>query len=96
MSVQDPEHTVDRGSLQTSAIMLIVVGFLCGAMIPSVFGIIALVQLDSDSRSARQMTKIGWLIFWVLLGIGVLFIVGWLLVSLLMFGAVALPFVVGT
>ena len=38
----------DRGSIQTSAILLIVLGFLCGGWIPTIFGIIALVQMESD------------------------------------------------
>lgn len=31
----------DRGSIQTSAILLIVLGFLCGGWIPTIFGITA-------------------------------------------------------
>ena len=31
----------DRGSIQTSAILLIVLGFLCAGWIPAIFGIAA-------------------------------------------------------
>ena len=69
----------DRGSIQTSAILLIVLGLLCAGWIPAIFGIIALVQMESDPRSARTMNKVGWIILWVIVGIAVLAIVAYLL-----------------
>lgn len=83
----------DRGPLQTSAILLIVFGFLCGGTLPAIFGIIAIVQLDSDPYSAQKMTKIGWIIFWVTLG---LIILGIVLYFLLIAGVFALPLLLGT
>lgn len=95
MTYQPQGPVPDRGSIQTSAIILVVVGFLCGGTLPAIFGIIALVQMDSDPRSARNMNKIGWIIFWVILGLGVLLIVGYLLLSFLMVGVFALPVILG-
>ncbi|MGP9537032.1 hypothetical protein ACT3SP_03430 [Brachybacterium sp. AOP43-C2-M15] len=82
----------DRGSLQNSSIVLIVLGFLCGGTLPAIFGIISIVQLDSDPYSAKKMNKVGWILFWVLLA---LIIVGALLYILLMVGVFAVPFLVG-
>ena len=65
----------DRGSIQTSAILLIVLGVLCGGLIPTIFGIIALVQMESDPRSARTMNKVGWIVLFVF-GIAILGIFG--------------------
>ena len=62
----------DRGSIQTSAILLIVLGFLCAGWIPAIFGIIALVQMESDPGSARTMNKVGWIILCVIVGLAVL------------------------
>src|SRR5690625_7277560 len=53
-----PPPAPDRSSIQTNAIILIVVGVMCGGMVPMVFGIIALTQLDSDPEAARRMNKI--------------------------------------
>ena len=95
MTSHSPGPIPDQGSIQTSAIILIVVGFLCGAMIPAVFGIIALVQMNTDPASARSMTKVGWIIFWVILGLGVLALVAYVLFIVLMFGFAALPVLLG-
>jgi len=85
----------DRSSLQTSAIILIVIGFLCGGTLPAIFGIIALVQMDSDPYSAQRMNKVGWILFWVILGLIVLFIIGYVLFILLFVGAFSLPLLMG-
>ncbi|MFC7457915.1 hypothetical protein ACFQS2_12035 [Brachybacterium sp. GCM10030267] len=82
----------DQESIRTSAIVLIVVGFLCGGMLPSIFGIIALVQADTDPYSARTMNKVGWIITWVLLGITVLALLAslaWAGFVVLLIGSVA-------
>lgn len=81
----------DQSSIQTSAIILIVVGFLCGAMIPAIFGIIALVQMNTDPASARTMNKVGWIIFWVILGLGILAVIAYVVFFVVVFGLAALP-----
>lgn len=95
MSYQPQAPLKDRGSLQTSAILLIVVGFLCGGTVPAIFGIIALVQLDSDPHMAQKMNKVGWIIFWVMLALIVLFIIVYVVFMVLIFGAATLPFLMG-
>jgi len=85
----------DKRSLQNSAIILIVVGFLCGGTLPAIFGIIALVQMDSDPFSAQKMNKIGWIIFWVMLGLIVLGIILYVVFMVLIFGMAALPVLMG-
>ncbi|MGO1284856.1 MAG: hypothetical protein ACTHWF_05220 [Brachybacterium sp.] len=85
----------DRSSLQTSAIILIVIGFLCGGGLPGIFGIIALVQMDSDPYTAQKMNKVGWILFWVMVGLGVLFIIVYVVFLVLIFGVATLPFLMG-
>lgn len=85
----------DRSSMQTSAILLIVLGFFCGGTLPAIFGIIALVQMDSDPYTAQKMNKIGWILFWVMLGLIVLFVIAYLLIMVLMVGVVSLPIIMG-
>lgn len=95
MTYQPVGPLPDRSSLQTRAIILIVLGFLCGGMLPAVFGIIALVQIDSDPYSAQRMNKVGWIIFWVLLGLYLLFFIGYVLFNILIIGAFSLPLIMG-
>src|SRR5699024_9940836 len=75
--------------------ILIVLGFLCGVGLPAVFGIIALVQMDSDPYSAQRMNKVGWIVFWAMLGLLVLFIIAYVLFILRLVGAFSLPFLRG-
>ncbi|HLQ79975.1 MAG TPA: hypothetical protein VK122_02685 [Brachybacterium sp.] len=95
MTTQPAGPLPDRSSLQTHAIILIVLGFLCGVGLPAVFGIIALVQMDSDPYSAQRMNKVGWIVFWAMLGLLVLFIIAYVLFILLFVGAFSLPFLMG-
>lgn len=85
----------DHRSIQTSAIALTVVGFLCGGGVPGIFGIIALVQMETNPSSARQMNKVGWIIFWVILGLGVLAVLAYILFFVVILGAVSMPILVG-
>ena len=85
----------DKRSLQNNAIILIVVGFLCGGTLPAIFGIIALVQMETDPFSAQKMNKIGWIIFWVMLGLIVLGIILYVVFMVLIFGVAALPLLMG-
>lgn len=87
----------DRESVQTSAILLIVVGFLCAGTLPAIFGIIALVTMDTDLHSARRMNKIGWISFWVILGLIILFVIAYFVIGGLILGvlAVMMPALVG-
>lgn len=84
-----------RDSLQKNAIILIVLGFLCGSGIPAIFGIIALVQMDSDPYTAQKMNKVGWILFWVLLGVIVLAVVAYLLFTGLILGIAMIPMMGG-
>lgn len=85
----------NRSSLQNSAIFLIVAGFLCGGFLPAIFGIIALVQLDSDPYTAQKMNKVGWIIFWVLLAVFVLAIIAYVVFFVFIFGLTTLPILMG-
>jgi hypothetical protein len=85
----------ERSSIQTSAIILIVVGFLCGGTLPSIFGIIALVQMETDVHSARQMNKIGWIIFWVIVGLIILAVIAYVLFFVLILGVALTPAIFG-
>lgn len=95
MTYQPVGPLPDRSALQTRAIVLIVLGFLCGSGLPAIFGIIALVQMDNDPYSAQKMNKVGWILLWVLLGLLVLFLIGYVLFILLFVGAFSLPFLTG-
>lgn len=95
MYPQPMQPLPERRSLQNSAILLIVLGFLCGGTLPAIFGIIALVQIDSDPYSAQKMNKVGWILFWVMLALLVLFLVVYVLFAVLILGVATLPFLTG-
>ena len=76
----------DRGSIQTSAILLIVLGFMCGGWITTIFGIIALVQMESDPSSARTMNKVGWIVFCVIVGLVILGILAYFVFGIAILG----------
>lgn len=82
-----PIDPAERSRLQTQAIILLITGVLCGGMIPVIFGIIALTQLDTNPASARSMIKIGWIIAIVLFLIG-------LVVFIFTFGLSLLPMII--
>ena len=85
----------DRKAIQNNAILLIVLGLLCGGTLPAIFGIIALVQLDTNPSSAQTMNKVGWIIFWVTLGLIVLFFVFYIVVFVLIMGVATIPAITG-
>ncbi len=95
MTYQPAQAAPDRGSVQTNAIILIVVGLMCGGMIPSIFGIIALAQMDTDIDSARRMNRYGWISAAILAGLAILAILLYIVVFVLIMGAAFLPFIFG-
>src|SRR5699024_12834934 len=90
-----PPPAPDRSSIQTNAIILIVVGVMCGGMVPMVFGIIALTQLDSDPESARRTNKIGWSVFAATIGFSVPMLVLSFAPVPVFFGVALLPLLFG-
>ncbi|WP_119724705.1 hypothetical protein [Brachybacterium endophyticum] len=80
-----PVQYPERSSLQTQSIVLIVVGALCGGMIPTILGIIALVQLDQPT-TARSLVRWGWISLIIIAALIVLFLVASFLVPSLMIG----------
>lgn len=82
--------------MMNRSIWLIVLGFLCGGTVPGILGIVALVQLDTNPDSARQLLKIGWILFWILFALIVLFLIVYIGFAVLLMGAAMIPFLSGT
>ena len=51
-----------------------------------IFGIIALVQMESDPRSARTMNKVGWIVFCVIVGLMILGILAYFVFGIAILG----------
>ncbi|WP_262426327.1 hypothetical protein [Brachybacterium sp. Z12] len=51
--------------------------------------------MDSDPYTAQKMNKVGWVLFWVMVGLGVLFIIVYVVFLVLIFGVATLPFLMG-
>ncbi len=70
-----------QGGSNTSAIVLTVASgiatlFCCGSGIPSlIFGIIALTKQQNDPAGSAKMTKIGWIVFAVLVVLAIIAII---------------------
>jgi hypothetical protein len=86
---QHPQYP-ERSSYQTQSIVLIVLGFLCGVMVPAILGIIALVKLD-DPHTARQLVKWGWISYAGIMALVILSVIAYfvimLIIPLVVYGA---------
>lgn len=70
MRTPEPE----RSQIVNQSIVLIVIGALCGAVIPAILGIVALTQVDAAPESARTMLRWGWIVCIVVIVLVVLLI----------------------
>ena len=76
MSYQPQAPLKDRGSLQTSAILLIVVGFLCGGIIAGVLGLLGYLKADQEPETAQKFTKWAMIVTIIVIVLYVLIFIG--------------------
>lgn len=84
-----------RGSIVSRAIVIIVIGVFLGGL-PAIFGIIALVQVDTDPVSAQNMLrwgKITLIVVGSIIALFVLLYIGFMVLMLVL--GIGLPLLLG-
>ena len=59
----------DSAAIKKSALIAMIVGFICGGVIPGVLGLLGYLKADTEPETARKFTKWSWIVFaacWVL------------------------------
>lgn len=70
-----PTGGFDVESIKKNALIAMIVGFLCGGMIPGVLGLLGYLKADTEPVTAKKFTKWAWIAFaiiWVLSIIGII------------------------
>lgn len=55
--------------IKKNALIAMIVGFVCGGVLPGVLGLLGYLKADQEPETARKFTKWAWIVFaicWVL------------------------------
>ncbi|MCL6423006.1 hypothetical protein Bequi_06320 [Brachybacterium sp. JHP9] len=66
---QTPVPGAGNETIKKNALIAMIVGFLCGGVIPGIFGLLGYLKADQEPETARKFTKWAWIaliIMWVL------------------------------
>lgn len=62
--------TAERERIKKNALIAMIVGFVCGGLLPGIFGLLGYLKADTEPETARKFTKWAWIVFiimWVLM-----------------------------
>lgn len=60
---------LDTEKIKKNALIAMIVGFVCGGLLPGILGLLGYLKGDTEPETARKFTKWAWIVFiimWVL------------------------------
>ncbi|GAB4096956.1 MULTISPECIES: DUF2700 domain-containing protein [Brachybacterium] len=64
-----PGMGLDSERIKKNALIAMIVGFVCGGVLPGVLGLLGYLKADQEPATAKKFTKWAWIVFaicWVL------------------------------
>lgn len=70
-----PVGGLDVEKVKQNALIAMIVGFLCGGMIPGILGLLGYLKADTETETAKKFTKWAWIAFGIMWVLNILWIV---------------------
>jgi hypothetical protein len=61
-----------NADIKKKALIAMIVGFVCGGVIPGVFGLIGYLKGDTEPATAQKFTKWAWIAFAIIWGLNII------------------------
>lgn len=66
--------------IKKNALIAMIVGFVCGGVLPGVLGLLGYLKADQEPETARKFTKWAWIVFAICWVLAIIFIVIYVIV----------------
>ena len=70
-----PAANPANAAIKKNALIAMIVGFLCGGVIPGVLGLLGYLKADTEPETAKMFTKWAWIVFAIIWVLNILWIV---------------------
>ena len=79
--------SADIESIKKNGLIAMIVGFVCGGVIPGVLGLLGYIKADTEPETARKFTKWAWISFAIMWGLAILGIIAYVVIIVVVLGA---------
>ncbi|MFC0675954.1 hypothetical protein [Brachybacterium hainanense] len=62
----------DIESIKKKSLIAMIVGFVCGGVIPGVLGLLGYLKADTEPQTAQKFTKWAWIVFAIIWGLNII------------------------
>ena len=69
----------DIESIKRNSLIAMIVGFVCGGVIPGVLGLLGYLKAAEEPETAKKFTKWAWIAFAILWGLSLLAIIAYVI-----------------
>ena len=83
-----PAGGLDVEKVKQNALIAMIVGFLCGGMIPGILGLLGYLKADTETETAKKFTKWAWIAFGIMWALMILTWIAVILLNIFVFAAV--------
>ena len=82
-----PVPSFEAEKIKKSALIAMIVGFLCGGVLPGVLGLLGYLKADQEPEAARKFTKWAWIVFAICWVLAIIFIIAYFVFIFAVVGA---------
>lgn len=82
-----PGSNPQNEAIKKNALIAMIVGFLCGGVIPGVLGLLGYLKADTEPETARKFTKWAWIAFAIMIALAIVITVVYFVFIVAMVGA---------
>ena len=73
--------------IKKNALIAMIVGFVCGGILPGILGLLGYLKADEEPETARKFTKWSWIVFAICWVIAILAIIAYVIFIAVVVGA---------
>jgi len=82
-----PASSFDAEKIKKNALIAMIVGFVCGGILPGILGLLGYLKADEEPETARKFTKWSWIVFAICWVIAILAIIAYVIFIAVVVGA---------
>ncbi|GEM_PF-2337294 len=82
-----PAGGLDVEKVKQNALIAMIVGFLCGGMIPGILGLLGYLKADTETETAKKFTKWAWIAFGIMWALSILLVILYFVFIFVVIGA---------
>lgn len=70
----------DVANIKKRALIAMIVGFVCGGVVPGIFGLLGYLKAETEPETAKKFTKWAWIVFIILWVVYIILIIVYIVI----------------